>query len=153
MILDNIANLRRYKGVNENFDKAFDYIEKTDIAALEAGKHEISGSDVFILIQEYTTHPAEGRFMEAHRKFADIQIVLSGKESIYYSSSPQGMKLHQEYDDSRDCVLYSSEDCAGHCRMKEGDFAIFYPEELHQPCCELNGTSEVKKAVVKVKMD
>ena len=152
MILDNINNLGCYALEDINLKKAFEFIKKTDLSALEPGKHEISGDDVFILIQEYTTQTSMGRFMEAHRKYADIQIVISGKETIYYSQSSEGMDLHQAYSADKDCVLYSSEGFSSECRMEKGAFAVFYPNELHKPCCALNGQSEVKKAVIKVRM-
>lgn len=153
MILDSITNLGRYITGDENYKKAFEFIEKADLQSLEPGRHEIAGDEVFALIQEYATHPSASRFMEAHNKYADIQIIISGKEIIYYSGNPEGMELHQAYDEDKDCVLYSSGSCMAECRMKDGDFAVFYPNELHKPCCELNGASNVKKAVIKIRMD
>ena len=152
MILDNTKNLGRYTLEDANLKTAFDFIKKTDLSSLEKGRHEISGDEVYVMIQEYTTQPSGGKFMEAHEKYADIQIVVSGKEAIYYSANAEGMALHQEYSAEKDCVLYSSDGPDTVCLMGEGDFVVFYPGELHIPCCELSGPSNVKKAVVKVRM-
>jgi len=153
MILDNLKNSDRYENLDVNFKKAFDFLGNNDLGSLEAGKHEISGGDVFVLIQEYTTNLPEGRFMEAHHDYADIQVVLTGEEAIYYSNSPEGMTLHQPYDGSKDCVLYASNEDDTMCILKEGDFAVFFPKELHKPCCAAGSTCNVKKAVVKIKMN
>jgi len=36
--------------------------------------------------------------------------------------------------------------------MGENYFAIFYPEDAHQPCCIYDEPANVKKVVIKVKL-
>jgi YhcH/YjgK/YiaL family protein len=152
MILDNIKNTERYKKTDPKFKAAFDFLENTDLEALEPGRHEIMEDDVFVLIQEYTTYPEEGRLMEAHHKYADIQVVICGEEVIYYAEDSSRMSLDSPYDEQKDCVLYDSKAPETKCILRKGDFAVFYPNEFHMPCCKLSESCEVKKAVVKVKV-
>ena len=52
MIFDNIRNCKMYYGVNERFEKAFDFIKKAVEENLEVGKYEIDGKEVYALVQE-----------------------------------------------------------------------------------------------------
>lgn len=38
MVIDNLKNMRDYEALHPLFAKAFDYIEQTDLNALEPGK-------------------------------------------------------------------------------------------------------------------
>ena len=152
MILDNIKNKHRYTNYYPYFKEALEYVASNNLAELEPGRYEISGDDVYVLIQEYESKSNEGRYMEAHKKYADIQIVLTGEEAIYYAMSDEGMEMHQKYSEENDCVLYATNAVNSLCALNKGDFAVFFPDELHMPCCELNGKSDVKKAVVKVRI-
>ena len=152
MIVDTTKQIGRYKGLDEGFDKAIAFIEDTDLSSLEAGRHEISGSDVFALVQKYTTYPEADRFMEVHSDYADIQVMVSGTEIIYFAESSEGMDEHQAYTKEKDCALYKSEMDHTAVIMRDGEFALLYPGELHKPCCTLNEACDVMKIVIKIKM-
>ena len=53
MIFDNIKNCKLYYGVNDGFEKAFDFIKKAVEENLEVGKYEIDGTNVYGLVQAY----------------------------------------------------------------------------------------------------
>ena len=152
MIVDSTKFMGRYKGLNEGFDKAIAFVEDTDLSSLETGRHEISGSDVFALVQKYTTYPEADRFMEVHGDYADVQIMVSGTEAIYFAGSSEGMDEYQAYIKEKDCALYNSEIEHTAVILRDGEFAFLYPGELHKPCCSLNEDCEVAKIVIKIKM-
>jgi biofilm protein TabA len=152
MILDTTHNLRRYSGLDEGLDKAIKFVETTDLSTLETGKHEISGNDVFVSIQRYTTYPQEERNMEVHGSYADIQIMISGEEAIYFAKDSKGMSELQAYSKDNDCALYTSEAESTKVILCNDDFALLYPGELHKPCCAVDKPCEVVKAVIKIKM-
>jgi YhcH/YjgK/YiaL family protein len=35
--------------------------------------------------------------------------------------------------------------------MNPGDFAIFFPSDVHRPACEVSGPETIRKVVVKVR--
>lgn len=152
MILDNVKNIGLYENIGEKFKTAFDFINDTDLESLEVGKYEIAGDDVFVMISEYTTQDESERLMEAHYKYADIQVIISGKETIFYAPNASQMKLNKEYSEEKDCIFYDSTVPETKCLMQEGDFAIFYPNEFHKPCCNYEVFNDVKKAVFKIKL-
>lgn len=37
--------------------------------------------------------------------------------------------------------------------MTDGCYAIFFPEDVHRPCCMMDAPEDVKKIVLKVRVD
>ena len=83
MILDLIENYILYSQSGNNIARAFDYLVGNEYAGLQSGKHQIVGDEVFAIINEYETKPAEGGFYEAHRDYIDLQYMVSGSEMIH----------------------------------------------------------------------
>ena len=77
MIIDKIENLKNYASVNPLFPKVVDFLEQHDLNALEPGKHEIVGKDLFVNIQVAKGRSPEEAVIETHDKMIDIQIPLS----------------------------------------------------------------------------
>ena len=61
MIFDEKQNLDFYRnlGIEGRYAKAVDFLKNTDLAALEPGKYEIDGKDVYANVTAYTTIPWE----------------------------------------------------------------------------------------------
>ena len=91
---------------------------------------------------------AEGAAFEYHRRYADLQIDLTGGEYLGWASEGKDEGV---FDETADCGFKSAPD---HCGMTLGDgrFAIFFPGELHKPSCKSEGCDHVRKAVVKILM-
>ena len=80
MIIDKIENAHLYKGLSKRIEKAFEYIRATDLKNIKPGKYEIDGENIFALISEYKTKSEQEGKLEAHRKYIDVQYVISGEE-------------------------------------------------------------------------
>ncbi len=148
MIVDTLENTDLYK-LNSSFEKAFEYIRKTDFEKMELGKHIIEGDLLFALLMEYETKDMEDCKLESHRKYIDVQCILSGSEII--GVTPLGAQpVTKEYDANEDYALYDNV-ASSMIRLDTGQFAIFFPKDTHMPCLQINGKPEkVKKVVVKV---
>ena len=68
MVLDTINNAHLYYGLGPRFVRAFEYLATTDFHALEKGKYEIDGDNLFAIINEYDTIDPSGEQMESHKK-------------------------------------------------------------------------------------
>lgn len=150
MIFDNIKNRALYEGMNERFAVAFNFIEKVTREGAELGKYELCGSDVFAMVQEYEPKEDSGVF-EAHKKYIDIQYILSGKEYMECAKE-ENCTLKDAYIEARDIAFYS---CNGHhvsLDCEDGDFAIFFPHDIHKPGVKLAEGEKVRKIVVKVRV-
>ncbi|SMD01295.1 YhcH/YjgK/YiaL family protein [Sporomusa malonica] len=132
--------------------KGLDYLAKTDLVALPAGKHEIEGKDIYVSINEYETQPREVRRAEAHVEYLDIQYIISGEELIAYSLLAADNEVLSDELAAKDAIFYKTVQQETDLIMTKGVYAIFFPWDVHRPNCTLQETSKVKKAVVKIKM-
>jgi YhcH/YjgK/YiaL family protein len=150
MIFDQLKNAHLYFPLGERITKALQYLSQTDFSSVEPGTYEIDGENIFALVQEYSTRPSSSAKWESHKKYIDIQYIVSGKEKIGFTDSKKVIVI-QEYHQNNDIVLYKGE--GNYFIAEEGQFAIFFPTDLHMPQLALNIPREVKKVVVKVRTD
>ncbi|HEY7751246.1 MAG TPA: YhcH/YjgK/YiaL family protein [Ignavibacteriaceae bacterium] len=150
MIIDKFENINLYKNIHSGINLAFDYIRKNDFKNIKPGKYEIDGQEVFALISEYQSKPeAEGK-LEAHKKYIDVQYVISGEELMGYS--PLGNQtILAPYKEENDIIFYSGE--KSFTKVSAGMFAIFFPGDVHMPGIKTETPSFVKKLVIKVRTD
>ena len=150
MIFDNIKNCKMYFSVNENFEKAFEFIQKATKENLPAGKYELDGNKVYAMVQEYDAKSDNGGNFEAHRNYIDIQYIAQGIEAMGVAEASRG-ELSVEYDATYDVLFYALGDKTQKLVLQSGDFAVFYPHDAHKPGLCVEGESpKVKKIVVKV---
>jgi biofilm protein TabA len=82
MIADHLRHARRYEAVDARLSRALQFVQQPGLAALAEGRCDIDGADVYALVQHYTTKaPGQGRW-ETHRRYADLQLVVSGRERM-----------------------------------------------------------------------
>ncbi len=150
MIFDNIKNSELYFGVNGDFKKAFAFIEDATKGNLPTGKYEIDGNNVFVMVQEYTTNSPEKANFEGHRKYIDIQYVMEGVETIEVIDIDNSVST-VAYDENTEAEFFKCDCATQKLVLRKGDFAVFYPHDLHKPGLSFEGKSgDVKKIVVKV---
>lgn len=147
MIFDQLKNANLYFSLGERFHKAFEYLLNTDFTNIEPGKYEIDGENVFALVSTYDTKPITSGKWEAHKKYADIQFILDGKEKIGYSNSAK-MIVTQEYNEEKDIMFLKGE--GNFLTVEHGNFAVFFPTDVHMPGIAINLSTPIKKVVVKV---
>ena len=85
MIIDKLENLKNYASVNPLFPKVVEFLQQNDLNALEAGKHEIVGKDLFVNIQMAKGRTPAEAIIETHNNMIDIQIPLSDAETFGYT--------------------------------------------------------------------
>ena len=151
MVFDTIINFSQYTKLHDNFEKAFDFINQYEKEPLSDGVHKIDGENLFAIVDSYYTNEVETQKAEAHRKYIDIQYIYSGKEKIGYCNIGS-MKPVKEYSNENDIIFFEC-DITNWLFIKEKEFAIFYPEDVHMPCIRADAAkSKVKKIVIKIKV-
>lgn len=148
MILDSIHHRDIYTRLGPLFRKAFDFLSETDFNKLSLGKHIIAGDDLFVIIMEYNSKDASECLMESHKKYIDIQYIVDGEELIGITTL-NGHTPTVPYDEMKDAVFYNPQHDSL-VKLEKGQFAIFFPHDLHMPCIKSGKSSRVKKAVFKV---
>lgn len=147
MILDKIENAYLYSTISPLLAEGLKFLSENDFSMIEPGKFFLKDQLLYAMINEYETKPMEQCKLEAHRKYVDIQFMVTGEEQIGITSL-KNQKASEEYDSEKDVVFY--EDKVSLFTVKEGHFAIFFPDDLHQPCIMKDEISMVRKVVVKV---
>ncbi|MBN6042681.1 YhcH/YjgK/YiaL family protein [Citrobacter sp. ku-bf4] len=147
MIVGNIHHLQSW--LPEELRQAIEYIKANVSETTEKGKHEIDGSRLFYLISEDMTEPFEKRRAEYHARYLDIQIVLKGQEGMTFSVLPAG-KPDTDWLADKDIAFLAEGEQEKTLILNEGDFVVFYPQEVHKPLCAVGTPAPVRKAVVKL---
>lgn len=150
MIIDKIENSHLYKNIHERINKSFVYIKETDLKNLPIGKYAIDGENIFALVSKYQTKPESEGKLEAHKKYIDVQYMISGEELMGYASLGDQQILEQ-YKEENDIIFFSGE--KSFTKVSEGMFAIFFPEDVHMPGISTGKVSNVKKLVIKVRVN
>jgi len=158
MILDQLKNACLYTPCHENFDFAFGFIEDAVRENFEPGKYELWNTSksrreaLWLSVQEYETKPREERKFEGHQKYIDIQYIVSGREEMEVCDLSR-MKALTEYDSEKDCQFFSPEGKTTRLVLQAGDFALFFPDDIHMPGISPEGEAvAVKKIVAKIRI-
>lgn len=151
MILDMLENGNNYVSLNGRFAEAFAFLAEKNFEELPDGRYEIDGEDLFAVVMSYTTRPVTEVEWEAHQKYLDIQYLARGKEIIGWAPLNQ-LTLSRPYSEEKDIAFFKDPQIWTAVNMGENYFAIFYPEDAHQPCCIYDEPANVKKVVIKVKL-
>ena len=131
--------------------EAYEFLSKALCEGCENGRYELSGG-AYVNVSTYKTAPKEEKAFEAHRKFIDIQMIISGNEVVTVESleDMRSGKCIMEYSDDCDAELYEMNSLGKDVPFGEGDVLVFYPEDAHAPGIMAGSPSEVHKAVVKL---
>ena len=150
MIIDTIQNAHKYLSVHPLFAKAFQYIKGTDLANAEVGKSDIAeGLKAIISNKKGMTAAESIAKFECHNNNIDIQLCISGVETIAWKPREKCVSQKGEYNTEKDVLFYDDAPDM-YFQLTDGQFAIFFPEDVHAPM--IGGDEEIKKLVIKVKI-
>jgi YhcH/YjgK/YiaL family protein len=151
MISDTIKNRHLYAAISPRIKTALDYLAKTDFSAMEPGRIELDGTNLFVLVQKYDSLPKEQGKWECHRKYIDIQYIAEGIEQIGFTNV-DNMKVSTEYNPEKDVAFLSG--TGDYVTLDKGSYGIFFPQDAHQPkIAPENRPGKVTKVVIKIKVD
>lgn len=146
MYKEKLSNVN-YSEFSENIQKGLEYLKNADWKALKDGRYEIDGDNIYINIQTYQTKPDAD--FEAHRKYIDIQYIISGEEKIGvvdYLACTTSIPYNEVND------IEFLKGSGKYYNLKKGEIMILNPEDAHKPSIsvDLDKPKKVRKAVVKV---
>ena len=151
MIIDTIENASKYFTVHPLFAKAFEYIKATDLANIEIGKYDVAEGLKAIYSDKAGMSAAESiAKFECHDKNIDIQLCINGKETIGWKPRQNCTAPKGEYNPEMD-VSFFNDVPDMYFQLTNGQFAIFFPEDVHAPMIAADDHS-IRKLVMKVKI-
>ncbi len=149
MIVDRLEHYRCYPFGNA-WQMAFDFLLSLPHDA-EEKKYPLLGDDLFAIVMRYETRSPENSELEAHRKYLDIQAVITGEEGIGWSQI-DALEIDTPYDGGKDVELYKHPK-QGLLRVDllPGNFMALFPHDAHMPSLMTQQTPVcIKKVVVKL---
>lgn len=159
-LFGSLSTVRSQLASSPAFEVAFAYAarclapgtaEAARLAAVPAGKTvrvELE-EGVFALEQAYEAKPpAEGRW-EAHERYVDVQVVVSGRELMGVIEVNE-LKLAEDYRTERDLMFFGAASGGSTLRVGPGGVAVFFPADGHMPSLADGPSGVVRKTVVKV---
>lgn len=152
MIYDTLDHIAAYRGLGANMDRAIDYLSSTDLSKLAAGRYEVDGANIYLMIQEPEFRaPADAQF-EAHRRYADIQLALADGEAISVLPVERVAKW-TPFNEEKDIGFSDVEEKGVALPLPAGTFMILLPQDAHMPNLKCGSAATGRKAVVKVRME
>lgn len=150
MIVTDLDSIERQAAMTPALRQALDFLLRPDLASLPDGRVDVDGDRVFALPQRYETMNALPPRFEYHRKYIDIQFIVSGEEIIGWAPAER-MTVTDAYDRDKDIAFGTV--AAGAMTpvlLRAGQMAILYPEDGHAPRLAAGKPSAVHKIVMKV---
>jgi YhcH/YjgK/YiaL family protein len=136
----------------ERWDKAFSFLKNNDLKNLDVKRYEIDGGNVYAPVSEYLSKNEQDARYEAHRKYIDIQYVISGRELIGIAPVSSRNETLEPYNEANDIEFMGVSNGENH-QATPDRFFIFFPEDAHRPGQKDGENAMVRKIVVKVKID
>ena len=132
--------------------KAMAWLQEHDLAALPTGRREIDGDRLYVMVNEYNSEPKAVRRAEAHRKYVDVQCIVSGTEIIGYARL-NGYEVLEDKLAEKDVIFYKNPADESDIVLSAGMYGIFFPWDVHRPNCALTVPAPIRKVILKISME
>jgi len=150
MIYDTLAHAAEYAGLHADLGRGLKFLVESAGKQLADGKHAIDGDRLYAVVSSYATRRKEESKFEAHRRYIDIQFLVSGRETAWWAPVA-ALKPCQEYSEKNDAELFPDGEGVP-LLLGDSRFAVFFPQDAHMPCCLIDRPETVRKIVVKVRI-
>ena len=130
--------------------KAINYLKNNDFLKMEAGVYEIDGQDIYAQVVDKNTKDKCNAKPEVHRKYIDVQFSVVGKEIIGFARDSSNNKVSEDLLKEEDVLFYGDVEGESDLIMNPGNFAIFFPNDIHRPWCAYKEACTIRKVNVKI---
>lgn len=152
MLYDVFENVEFYCTKEDKLYKAIKYAFEFDLSQPD-GEYVVQGRDIFAKVQSYTTQKPEDRTFEAHRDYFDVQVMRVGSErQDVYIGNETDLEPLTEYNSEKDAIKLKAPASFSSLIVAPGQFAVYYPQDIHRPNCCVDKPSEVRKICMKVRL-
>lgn len=150
MIYDKVENMGIYFSNLKGFERVEEEYKKFVAAPFESGKIEIDGDNIWCNVATYTVDPENPLKYEAHRAYADVQVMVDGAENFGWANIKE-CNITEDFEEGGDIAFMDAPD-GQFFALKKGYFAVFFPEDAHAPCRKNETADFAHKLVFKVKL-
>ncbi|NYZ13886.1 YhcH/YjgK/YiaL family protein [Azospirillum sp. RWY-5-1] len=152
MLFGNVHTLQDMAGwLPEPIRIAVEHLRDTDFLAMPVGNYELRGQDIVVQVFDVTTRVIEQTRPEVHRKHIDVQFLCRGHERIGVAVDTGNNKVAEDLLEQRDLLFYEAMEDESTLTMRPGNFAVFFPTDVHRPACVDGEPERVRKVVIKIR--
>lgn len=159
-IIGRLPDINKHFALNQYFETAFQYFTE----ALSAGTQVSNriknlplgafdkvdlGFGIFAIEQKFESKERSDCYLESHKKFIDIQLIVSGQELMEHCDISRCVEKIP-YNKEKDLILYQDNIDMNKISMISGDFAIYFPVDVHLGCQKYKEQTLCTKTVVKM---
>lgn len=143
--------MEKMEDIKKLSEAAYRFLMEFDPAKYEDGRYDLTDG-VYVNISTYETKYRREGVFEAHKRYIDIQYMISGSEII--SVEPvevmHSFSCEKAYSEENDVEFYANNlDCVDYV-IRDGEYVILMPEDGHMPgICE-GQPEKNRKLVVKI---
>lgn len=152
--IDNSAMRTSYPAI---IDDVLNELSALDLHSLALGRHEFNNLDnqkVWFVLLEYNKSPLTDLQPEVHQYHSDLQIVLTGQETMAWALDTGKHQINQPYNPDRDILFYEYQGIdLNYIAAIPGCFYLFTPNVVHITNIRDDDQKIVRKLVVKIHND
>jgi biofilm protein TabA len=150
---DALEFAKQYHRNKALWDKAFAFLRDTRLETLTPGRVDLEGTNAYASVTEGPTKALEATKWEAHRKYIDLQYVITGKEQMGIAPLSKA-RVTEAYDEAKDVLFGEVPTAESKFYVAQpGTFFLFFPKDAHRPAVKADGSDTDKKVVIKIKAD
>ncbi len=144
MIHAKLSDAKDYRGIHPRLDKALELLTPAFLESVGTVRQNLEEDRLYVTRFDYETVDEAQSFFEAHRRYLDVHVMVSGCERVDLSD-PAGLT---EFTHQGDFWGYHGE-AEQSLILKPGDFLVVFPGDAHRLKIRLGDPARVSKVVFK----
>lgn len=150
MIFDKVENMGLYFNKLPQFAKVEQAYKSFCKSPIAEGRIDIDGDNLWCNVASYEINPENPLKYEAHREYADVQLMFDGAEAFGWANI-NDCNITEDFKEGSDIAFMDCEN-GQFFNLRKGYFAVFFPEDAHAPCRKSDESKTAHKLVFKVKL-
>ncbi len=150
MIYDKVENMGLYFNSLSGFEKIEKAYNDFCKNPVKEGRIDLDGENLWCNVASYTVNPDTPLKYEAHREYADVQVMFDGEEIFGWASTKE-CTITEDFEDGCDIAFMDAPN-GQFFTLRKGYFAVFFPDDAHAPCRKSENSDTAHKLVFKVKL-
>lgn len=139
--------------------KALHALKDMDLANHETGAFPMAldGVEMILQVMDLETSPRDAHEPEIHRKYVDLQLLVSGGPDVhtFFPDGGEETVKDDRLDTPKDILFYENRPetakIEGRVVLEPGSYVIYFPWDIHVPGqCDADGPKAYRKIVLKV---
>jgi biofilm protein TabA len=146
--INSVEFMKQYESDKALWDKVFAFLGDAKLATMAPGKYPIDSDNAYAMISAGPPKKLEDVKWESHKKYIDLQYVISGKIKIGIAPVAKAT-VTEPYSESRDAANYNVD--GKYLTATPKEFFLFFPQDAHRPDIKVEGADSLKKLVIKIR--